>query len=367
MIYFNKAIGSDVVLWFQESNKYLIFETTFFDVFKKIHTESHSQVEDYLFGVLGFDKTQTQEAFDSYQTICAQVGNAKENSNELESLKRPSTWYNTSTYFINSKSIHIRYSSAFAKELIHPKYAHLQSEMVTNSDQIIEVVEEEKRLALYLNNKFVEVWSLEDAHFLQGKFAMALLNFIHQKEDAYWMAVLHASAVYKNNKAIVFLGESGSGKSTATTLLTLNGYHLLADDFVPISTENKLLYSFPGAISIKENMLELMQTSFPQLTKSELRIKDSNTNFKYLYPSRHSDISTCLPAKVLIFIKYDKGAVASLKKLSATKTLEFLIPDSWISPLKENVIPFLDWIEETPAYTLEYSDTKDLLSLIDNI
>ena len=69
----------------------------------------------------------------------------------------------------------------------------------------------------------------------------------------------------------------------------------------------------------------------------------------------------------MIFIKYDKGAVASLKKLSATKTLEFLIPDSWISPLKENVIPFLDWIEETPAYTLEYSDTKDLLSLIDNI
>ena len=69
----------------------------------------------------------------------------------------------------------------------------------------------------------------------------------------------------------------------------------------------------------------------------------------------------------MVFIKYIHGAPASIEKLSVTKTLERLIPDSWISPLKENVTPFLDWVAETPAYTLEYSDTKDLLSLIDKL
>jgi hypothetical protein len=114
-------------------------------------------------------------------------------------------------------------------------------------------------------------------------------------------------------------------------------------------------------------MLGLMATNFPQLIQSELQIKDSNTNFKYLYPSSHSDISICLPTKVLVFIKYTEGKPASIEKLTVTNTLEYLIPDSWISPLKENAIPFLDWVAETPAYSLEYSDTKDLLSLIDKL
>tara|TARA_B110000467_G_C18294873_1_gene467255 strand:+ start:98 stop:1216 length:1119 start_codon:yes stop_codon:yes gene_type:complete len=367
MIYFTKNIESEVVLWFQESNKYLIFETLFFEVFHRIHSVSASQAEHYLSLVLGLDKMQILDAFDSYDTICKQVSVPKEKSNQLISISRPTIWYNTSSYSINNRSINVRYSSVYAKKLIHPKFAHLQSETVKINDQIIEVVEESKRLALYLNNKFVEEWPIEEAHFLQGKFAMLLLNFVHQKKDSHWMAVLHASAVYKKNKVIVFLGESGSGKSTATTLLTLNGYDLLADDFVPISAQNKLLYSFPGAISIKEKMLGLMDTNFPKLRQSELRIKDANTNFKYLYPSSHSDISICLPTKVLVFIKYSEGAPATLVKLSATKTLEYLIPDSWISSLKENAISFLDWVEVTPAYSLEYSDTKDLLSLIDKL
>tara|TARA_B100001059_G_C17454564_1_gene389109 strand:- start:3 stop:374 length:372 start_codon:yes stop_codon:yes gene_type:complete len=114
---------------------------------------------------------------------------------------------------------------------------------------------------------------------------MLLLNIAHRKTDLNWMTVLHASAVQKNNKSLIFLGNSGSGKSSATTVLNLNGYELLADDFVPVEAASNLVYSFPAAISVKEQLIDSLQIFYPQLSKTKLRAKNKNTSFKYLYLS----------------------------------------------------------------------------------
>ena len=48
---------------------------------------------------------------------------------------------------------------------------------------------------------------------------MELLQKVHQKEEEEWLGVFHASALGDGKKAILFLGDSGNGKSTSLSAL----------------------------------------------------------------------------------------------------------------------------------------------------
>jgi len=69
----------------------------------------------------------------------------------------------------------------------------------------------------------------------------------------------------------------------------------------------------------------------------------------------------------LVFIKYNRIGENKILKISKIKALEYFIPDSWISPKKENVSVFLDWVFSLPCYVLSYSDNEQLVLLIDKL
>ena len=367
MEYLTKRIESKEVLWFKRANKYLVFDPQFHQLFKKFNKESFENVEKYLISELELSRSEISDLHHSFLTIKKKLSFKTSPLEHKKKILIPKKWAYTFTYLVYGFYIKINYSSSYVKELMHPKFAHLQSKSVRKQKAVIDVIEQGENLFLRLDNKEVEFRNKTEAHFLQGKFALLLLNITHTKVDSNWMAVLHASAVFKNNKALVFLGESGSGKSTATTLLSLNGYKLLADDFVPVESGSNKAYSFPAAISIKEHMLAYLESFFPQLNKSELRYKNEAVNYKYLYLTKLQSKPKCLPIKALVFIKHKKGVEASFKQIKVLKALEYLIPDSWISSNEQNVKSFLDWIEKTPSYQLEYSNSEDLLEISQKI
>lgn len=368
MNYLYYQIDSKILLWFNKSNKYLFFDSLFYTIFKRFNEYSKEEAEVYLANELFLSEELIKESYQSYKTITDQLSVQDSCPSKNSVLDPVNKWYYSCTYLVYGTPLKLRFSSKYAKELIHPKFTHLLAESQISATHTIDVVHQSNNLFLLLNNSPIGEWALDEVHFLQGKFALLLINLCNNKIESNWMAVLHASAVYKNNnKAFVFLGESGSGKSTAITLLTLNGYKLLADDFVPLEATNKRIYSFPAAISLKENVLDQMEDSFPQLKNTRLRYKDEKTNYKYLYPQKKHDSVFSAPVKALIFIKYNKGASTNLKTISTCKALEFLIPDSWISPLTQNVSSFLNWIQEVPAYRLEYSNNEEFINAIDSL
>lgn len=55
-----------------------------------------------------------------------------------------------------------------------------------------------------------------------------LRTVLHQRNNL----VIHGSAVTKNGRAIAFIGDSGSGKSTTAGVFANNGYKVVADDIV---------------------------------------------------------------------------------------------------------------------------------------
>lgn len=371
MEHISKSIETKKVVWFEEANQYLVVDDSFYGVFNRyLKGMSVSNLLSYCRVEFSLSNIDAKEIISS----CKKLQDQLLNNSKMVTVEEPlelkldtdRICYN---YCFNHKKISVQFSSVELAELIHPKYAHLSRKYFEeiHSDHFIVVTEIDKHIALVVDGILLGKWTVDGLHFLQGKFAMALLNCVNEKGDDDWLGVLHASAVSFKNQSIVFLGESGNGKSTATTLLSTNGFELLADDFVPIDASTKKTVSFPAAISIKESLLNEMELNFPQLKSSQLRIKDSTTNYKYLYPVNENHLSTSKKCKALVFIKYEAGVEDKLEEISKLEALECLIPDSWISPKKENANSFLDWIISMPCYKMYYSNNDKMIALIDKL
>lgn len=64
--------------------------------------------------------------------------------------------------------------------------------------------------------------------------------------------LLHGGAVAKDGAGVLFLGESGSGKSSLTLAMLERGYHYYTDDLVVIHPRSAGLSAFPKPFSLKE-------------------------------------------------------------------------------------------------------------------
>ena len=181
------------------------------------------------------------------------------------------------------------------------------------------------------------------------------------------MGVFHASAVSNEKKSILFLGDSGNGKSTSLALLQANGFTCLADDFVPMDIKKREVYSFPAAISIKKSSLETLLPIYPELeTTAEYNFTRLNKIVRYLKPNNTNYFSH-LPCNDLIFIKYEKDAELACEKISKIDAFQQLIPDSWISPKLENAQVFLDWFSSLNCYRLTYSNNEEMIATVSKI
>ena len=196
---------------------------------------------------------------------------------------------------------------------------------------------------------------------------MEFIQKIHQKEEKEWMGVFHASAVSNVKKSILFLGDSGNGKSTSLALLQAHKFICLADDFVPIDAVKKEVYSFPAAISIKKNSLKTLLPIFPELNdSSEYNFKRLNKIVRYLKPN-NKNFNCHLPCNDLIFIKYKQNSDLIFGRISKIEAFQKLVPDSWLSPEFENAKIFLDWFSNLNCYQLTYSNNSKMIETVTKI
>lgn len=273
-------------------------------------------------------------------------------------------------YQINNRLYAVEFGSERIEQLIHPKFAHLETmDMDTPFDHCFQAFQSEGKFVLKVNGLVIGQWLPEEVHFFTGKFSMELMNRMVGKTEADWMAVFHASALRRENQCIMVLGPSGSGKSTLAALLMAKGYHLLADDFVPVDAASREVFFFPAAVSIKEKAFPQLIPLYPQLAAaSEFYDPARNKTVRYLLPNPTIEVPlSAYPCKALVFVQYDKEMDLKIEKLSKVEAFQQLVPDSWISPLGENASGFLDWFLEMPCYALTYSDNEKMVKAMDKI
>ncbi len=364
-----KKIEEKVIVWFKNSNKYVVVEEITASIIEKLIIKVTIQkIAEDLEKEL---KISLKEAISfitdlEKQLVIPNITKPSKENSPVLSYKIPSTFAYEKHYLINSKNIKVVYSNEFELSLVHPKFAHLEIKKTSKVEFLFQVFNHKNNTFLILDGIFIGSWTLENIHYFEGKFSMKIIESIYQKSEEEWMGVFHASAINYKEDALLILGDSGNGKSTSLALLQAQGFHCIADDFVPVDTNHKIV-AFPAGISIKPKAVDVLISDYPSLKMAaEYYYKRLNKTVRYL-PPKNINYKKKFPCKALVFIKYDTSVELKVSKISNLEAFESLVPDSWISNVSENAASFLTWFSNLPCYQLTYSNNEMMYATIKSI
>ena len=368
-IFLLKPIDNKTVLWSLKDNQYLVVESaTALLVSKLSKGESLEDISKELSQELSLPVKESTDFVLDLKKRFIDPGPSKL-PNKPESLKDvvvPNHFSVEKFYKINELVIKACFESVQACFLIHPKFEHLEVESQKH-DFCFKTFTQDAGIFLAVDNKLIGSWPFDEIHYFQGKFSMQLIQKIHKRQEDEWLGVFHASAVSDKKNAMLFLGDSGNGKSTSLALLQAHGFDCIADDFVPVAAQSQEIYSFPAAISVKKTSLDTLLPLYPELSDSkEYDLKVAQKIVRYLKPN-NSDFSSHLPCKGLVFIKYIKDAPLSCEKIDKITAFQKLVPDSWLSPIKENAAIFLDWFAALDCFELTYSNNTEMVAQVSKL
>ncbi|MEE4001314.1 hypothetical protein V1T75_13300 [Tenacibaculum sp. FZY0031] len=364
-IVLKQNIENKSIVWFEDNNQYIVMEPLMAEIILLLHKKTEKQkIINQLLKQVTIPYPEAVNLINDVEILL--TSSKRTTLTELPPVTKPKKFSSIKYYHIHNLLFKVNYASELETSLVHPKFAHLEVKAQPIFQHELKIYSNDKSISFTVDDSLIGTWSLKEIHYFQGKFSMELVQKIHKKDEHDWMGVFHASAIGNNNSSILFLGDSGNGKSTSLALLQNSGFTCLADDFVPVDN-NLNVHSFPSAISIKKNSLETLFPIYPELkTSAEYHFKRLNKIVRYL-PTNNHDYSLNLPCKALIFIKYQKNSDLIIDKISNITAFEQLVPDSWLSPISQNVELFLDWFEKLPCYQLTYSDNQKMITTVKKI
>ena len=360
-------VSDRYILWFQTSNQYIIVSETIREIME-VYSHCHSELDfkDHLRIHLNIAFDQGQLYFQELSELLIAV-NSEVKIKSQEIIWPPIPRLDLEeVYSFGTTAIKINFCSEQVRSLLHPQWSHAVSENNQHQTVAFNVFKEGDLLYLFRNNSYVGGYSNSEYHLLQGKFSLQMINPFYDKTESDWIATLHASTICNNQEAIMLIGDSGNGKSTLSALLMAHGIDVLADDFTPLSAENKEVYRFPSGISVKPGAFEMLKTIYKDFdTYPVFKSTSKNVNVKYIPPIKSmADGPLHLPCTKIIYVKFDKNTASNLQEIGIEKVLETLIPESWISPLAENSKLFLEWLKALQCFELNYSDNDFAVSNI---
>ena len=364
-----KDLENKSVVWFQNSNQYLVLEPMAASIIKAL--SQHQKIEEIAAVLEKELEVPFEKAIDFIIDIEEKI--VKPNQEAKKSVEQSQSSYSipedfevTKFYLINSKVFKVQFSNEFEVSLIHPKFSHLETSEIVEPHHTLQVFNNGSHTLLLMNDHLIGSWNQKDIHYFQGKFSMKVIESIYDKPEENWMGVFHASALGNQENSVLVLGDSGNGKSTSLALLQAHGFHCIADDFVPVDFQ-KNVHSFPAGISIKKNSLQTLLSYYPELESSaEFHYKRLNKVVRYL-PPKDINYQKKYPCKAFIFIKYNRAVDFEFEEITQLEAFQNLIPDSWISQEPKNVTAFLDWFSSLPCYQLTYSINERMIEKVRNI
>ena len=363
------SLGEKEVLWFSAVNKYVVAQPGIDEIVKLIWEgapeESILATCKKIFEV---DVAQAKKMKDDFTNYIHENIRRHRLTYSTREKYAPTHFCNEKTiskkyYIINNAVFFVEYESEQARELSHPKFAHLETEPTELFHHHFKVFHSGGWFTLEVDRRTIGSWKESDSHFLGGKFSMQILQKLNNTEEEDWLGVFHAAGVTDGNNCILFYGDSGNGKSTLSAILMAHGLDVLSDDFLPVESKSMLACRFPAAVSIKKNAYEIISKQFPEINSArEYQQPGMNKTFKYLPVFKSDNLK--VPCKALVFVHYRENAGFQLSEMSREVAFQQLVPDSWISPEPENAKRFIEWFNKIPCYRLVYSDNNKMIQTI---
>lgn len=194
-------------------------------------------------------------------------------------------------------------------------------------------------------------------------------EILHKKiqiKSNYW--AIHAGAVLGSKGAILFVANTGSGKSTITAYLTLQGFTYLTDDLAIIDRTNLNIVACPFSIKLRKPVIE-KYPFFKNLVDCNHRLL-WNTEQRWIFPC-YPPLdwrNKSSPINAIIFVEFDENSDNTIIRLNKLATLQRLLVNSFfIQDMELN--RFMGWTlaNTVPSYCLIYQDLEIARELIETL
>jgi len=326
---------------------------------------------------------------------------------------------------IGGKTILFRYGDEVMEGVFRPLFeqfelikvkAETKAKISGETGESIELFSRKDAWCIGINGVEVHSFPEEDWEHFHGAVYTELLNLLHGKKLEEWMGVFHAAAVVQEkkgrrdegtlrrrdleterlrdgemeglrdeemeglrdeeageNQALIFLGESGAGKSTVAAILMAQGYRVLTDDFLPVGipknavNNTPLIYPMPAAISVKKNAIPILLPWYPEMEEEAIFAAEEEEYETYLPLSGNAGDLSPIPAKAIFFIKYDPTVDFRLTRESNLERMNAFLKQSWIANNTAAAEAFLKWYFSLPVYSLVYSDAEKLINGLNSL
>ncbi|NOR74771.1 MAG: hypothetical protein GQ525_06390 [Draconibacterium sp.] len=368
-----KKFGNTNAIWFQQSKSFLLLEEPAFDVFQlfsdEVEKEKISEICQQKYGHLEGNISQFVDEIIEHIQYYSNTDNLDDISSKslLPDNIQADSFLPLVNYKIGNKQIAVYYGSEYLKFAIHPLIAHLEIEVQKSPKHIIECFEKDNLLIANYNGKIVEAFSTDKVEYFTGGVKPLMYSILYNRGYYDWMSMLHASGIISNNRAILFSAAAGSGKSTISAILKANGFGYLSDDFIA-TDEAGNAFAFPAAISIKEGSIKVLSEYYPELLTNKTKTTFIGKSVKYIPVFNISEASyKGTPVEAFVFVKFSKTDKYIFEEVDKKEALQLLLKETWVNPKPEIVSSFFNWVERTPFYKLNYSETSQALDAVKEI
>lgn len=167
---------------------------------------------------------------------------------------------------------------------------------------------------------------------------------------------LHAGLVSLNGKGVLFIGQSGSGKSTCTLACALDGFDYLGDDHngLQMTQDGRCIgHSFYNAARIGPGHLQ----HFPALRAHEIPPHNQYDHKSLVFMTQATDrVASACEIVAVIMPRIVPAGQTKFRRVSKVQTLIALAPSSLKVPMGAGLGGFMnltDFIPKMPCFLLE--------------
>ncbi len=368
-----KRFENTFALWFQNSKSFLLLKEPAFDVFQNyvegVPVEKITKICKKKYGHLESNIPQfVNEIIQHIQYYLNPANNDNLSQKAVVPASvSPKSLLSPVNYKTGNKIVSVYYGSERIKFAIHPLIAHLETDENKDLQHTIECFENDGLLISKYNGKIVEAFRTSDVEYFTGGVRQLMYSILYNTGYNNWMSMLHASGITAGNRAILFSAAAGSGKSTISAILKAHGYGFLGDDFIATG-KNGNAFAFPAAISIKEGSVKTLSEFYPELTNVQTVQTFIGKSVKYIPVfNLINEWKKGTPVTAFVFVQFSKSGEFIFENVKKTDALQLLLKETWVNPEPEIVTRFFNWIEKTPFYKLQYSQTQQALDAVKQI
>ena len=254
-------------------------------------------------------------------------------------------------------SVTIQSESAVVIDLLRPMYQLTQSIVQTSRKVTLNIFVQGDRFPIVYNGHTLDTGiSVEDTALICLGVINVLASYIEEHAIS-----LHAAAVSSGDTSVLLAARGGSGKTTLTAYLVANGYKLINDDAIHLSTEPVKIVPIPVALSIKSGSWDVVAQWYPHLMQQAV-YGPPDRRIRYLPPSDDQVCLNSVACSIVCFPRYRTGASTEVLAIDKATALSMLIESGCYlpKPVKPaQVQQLVDWARGLTFYTLDYSSVNE--------